>query len=580
MYWPVLALLGAALAVAAFTFWPSGDDDANVAAGDDATADQADADGATADDAATTDGAGDGAAGDGDTGSTDAATDSGGDSVLPVTYQQAEAAGTLGETTFLGECDEATGRVAIPTVYAAPCVAEPTGADRSRSVNVADDKIVIAVYHLESDLTAIVFQDDADTWRTMAAELNDLFANTYETWGREVEFVNFEASGGDEISARADAQRVANELGAFASINGPSTQPAYADELSALGVLCLLCGLGVPDSTFQEAAPYMWGPLQTPEQFLTALTPYVVNRLNNKPAAFAGDPAFQNQNRTFGVVHFEQDPPVYTEVRRQVEEDGQRLGWNAEMFLTYQLDAGELDVQARNTIARLKADNVTTVVFLGDPFFLTFLTQAATTQQYFPEWLITGTVFTDTTRWARGFDQQQWANAFGISSQGVPVLPQEREGWQVFEWYYGRAPGATRDAQLVFDLVHQLYLGIHLAGPELTPETFAAGMANYPVSGGSSVLPQISYGLGLFDEFDYQGYDDVAEIWWDPNATGPDENGNIGTGLYKYANSGVRLLPADMPTSDPDAFNDATSIVGFEAIPDDQRAPSYSAPTG
>lgn len=47
-----------------------------------------------------------------------------------------------------------------------------------------------------------------------------------------------------------------------------------------------------------------------------------------------------------------------------------------------------------------------------------YLTQAATAQDYFPDWLVSGTVLTDSTVMGRQYDQRQWAHAFGLS-----VLP-------------------------------------------------------------------------------------------------------------------------------------------------------------
>lgn len=63
----------------------------------------------------------------------------------------------------------------------------------------------------------------------------------YETYGRTVRLVTVEASGGaaDDAAARADAIRIADDVGAFAAIGGPSQTNAYADELAARGVLCL-----------------------------------------------------------------------------------------------------------------------------------------------------------------------------------------------------------------------------------------------------------------------------------------------------------------------------------------------------
>ena len=51
--------------------------------------------------------------------------------------------------------------------------------------------------------------------------------------------------------------------------------------------------------------------------------------------------------------------------------------------------------------SRLKEAKVTSVVFLGDPIMPIYLTKAATDQDYFPEWIITGTVLTDSTTLGR-----------------------------------------------------------------------------------------------------------------------------------------------------------------------------------
>jgi hypothetical protein len=71
---------------------------------------------------------------------------------------------------------------------------------------------------------------------------------------------------------------------------------------------------------------------------------------------------------------------------------------------------------------------VTTVVFLGDPVMPIYLTKAATDQNYYPEWIITGTVLTDSTALGRNYDQTQWAHAFGISSLPLRLPPEQLRG--------------------------------------------------------------------------------------------------------------------------------------------------------
>ena len=90
------------------------------------------------------------------------------------------------------------------------------------------------------------------------------------TWGRTIEIKTLKGSGcRRDVGAGRRRQGRRRVQGVRVRSAVPSQSPSYADELSQRGVLCLSCGLGVPDATFQDNAPYMWGLLQTPEQWLS-----------------------------------------------------------------------------------------------------------------------------------------------------------------------------------------------------------------------------------------------------------------------------------------------------------------------
>ena len=73
-----------------------------------------------------------------------------------------------------------------------------------------------------------------------------------------------------------------------------------------------------------------------------------------------------------------------------------------------------------------------------------------------------------------------------------------------------------------------------MAGPELTPETFARGLFRIPPAGGGPANPQVSFGnWGFFPDIDYHGIDDSVEIWWDPTVEVEDERGAPGTGAWR-----------------------------------------------
>src|SRR5207344_38745 len=106
-----------------------------------------------------------------------------------------------------------------------------------------------------------------------------------------------------------------------------------------------------------------------------------------------------------------------------------------------------------------------------------------------------------------------------------------------------------------------LFSGIHMAGPNLTPQTFEAGMFHLPERGGGATTPHVSFGdHGYFTNtdgsprLDYLGIDDVTEIWWDADAEATDEGGRTGHGVWRYSDGGKRYLPGTMPRTDPRAF--------------------------
>jgi hypothetical protein len=514
-------------------------------------------------------------------------------SEVPTIYANAKAAGTEGDIDWVDSCDKATGRIKVPSVYAPPCVPKAP-ADNGGAIGqgVTADTIKLVIYAAGSnDITALFtgVTDPPEATRDTENKLVAMFNQLYETYGRTVEVVHFQGTGAmsDETAATSDALKIADEIGAFAVINGPTLAQSFAQTLHDKGVLCLGCGSGVPDKTMRELDPTMWGYQASPEQFLQTFGDYVTEQLNNKPASFAGD-ELKDRQRVFGVVHFEQDPPVFGDVEKQVAAQGAKRGYQTAANETYIFgDFAKMQERAATIIPKLKEAGVTSIIFLGDPIMPIYLTQQATQQNYFPEWIITGTVLTDTTVLGRMYDQQQWKHAFGVSGLGVRQPRENGEGYRLYQWFYGEDPQAKTNVQLSYPGLSALFLGIHLAGPNLTPQTFRDGLFGYPPTGGGVTTPQISYGRhGLFKDpeenetDDFLGIDDLTFIWWDATGTGVDESGKDGTGVMRYAEGGKRYLPGTVPAGEPKAFQQEGSIALLTEVPADERPPDYPSPNG
>jgi hypothetical protein len=517
---------------------------------------------------------------------------------LPVLYSQANEDGTLDDYDWGDRCDPETGRNAFPSVYAPPCVpawdgTKPwvdqggqtvTSNGGKTAPGVTTDTITIAYYQsspqdISATLQAFGVLDEPKIAQQGVKDLVEAANGMYELYGRQVVFKPFQASGDGKspATARADAKKVALDMGAFASIGGPTQTSAYQDELARHHVLCIACGYSTPDSAYQDNAPYAWGQLASPDQLLYGVFDFGTKNLFGKKAQFAGDPDLAKKTRVFGIVHYEQDPPVFGELQRAAVEKYGKQGYEAKDILTYLLDLNTLPKQAQAIIGKLKADGVTSVVFLGDPLMPKYLTEQATAQDYHPEWIITGTVFTDTTAAARLYDQDQWAHAFGASSLPARTEPQYSEPWRLYRWWFGKDPVAKKTLPLMGPVVSQLFTGLQGAGPDLNAETFAGALFRYPPSGGGPTTPRISYGFhGLFDKPDWVAVDDFTNVWWDADAKGVDEQDVEGTGMWRYAAGGQRLTLGEVPAVDDSLlFGEAGSVTILDEVPKEDRTKDY-----
>lgn len=486
------------------------------------------------------------------------------------------------------DCDKGSGRLMVPSFYAPNCVPMwPKGADNGGNTwqGVTSDKIVVAVYLAQENEQAAAIigaagggsnTSDEEDWENRL-KMIEAFVAHYETYGRKVEIVPVDASGeaDDDAAAKADAIKVATEIKAFASFGAPSGTNAYIDELVARKVLCIQCSTSQPQEFYEKWAPYVWSGLMSSTQGYVHRAEYLCKKLKGGNAVHAGDPTYVTQPRKYGIVYYETAEGAYKSGVDFFETELAKCGIKLTDRVSYVLDLARAQEDSRVMIARMKSKGVTSLLFSGDPLMPIFLTKEATAQAYFPEWVITGSAITDTAFFARTYDQQQWQHAFGISYLAARVDPAalDREG-DLYSWHYGQK--LTSDPHTLH--MQQFFTGVQLAGPKLTPQTFRDGMFSYKRTSGFKTRLGVSYGTDLWHTGpDYLSYDDATEIWWDPQAVGPDEsdNRNVAAGLYRYVDGGVRYLPGQWPAGLTKAFDPAGTSLIYPDRPEGEKVPEY-----
>jgi hypothetical protein len=186
----------------------------------------------------------------------------------------------------------------------------------------------------------------------------------------------------------------------------------------------------------------------------------------------------------------------------------------------------------------MKERNVTTILCGCDPILPVFLSGVANRENYYPEFIITGTALTDADIVAQLWNQNFASHAFGVSSLNGFVRPTETIAYKAYQSVRKDEPAFSVD--LIYYQMYMLAIGLQGAGPNLTPATFEAGMFAYPAKTGP-------VGLWKFAKGDRTAANDVREIYWDPKAISAYNGKNgayLGTSTERWQTGGV---PAGNP---------------------------------
>jgi hypothetical protein len=506
----------------------------------------------------------------------------------PMTPQKAELEGES-DVDYGPDCDPETGRIRLPTIYAAPCVVPFEGDNGGATAQgVTADAVKVIAYQpdpavdpIGSSLIAGAGADvDPEANRQTMQGYVDVFNAVFETYGRELQLEFFTGTGAndDVEAAMADAIAIAEQQ-PFAVLGGPlQAQAAFTTEIAAEGIISVPVQ-PLPESLVAENYPYVWG-VTTPTQAAMLASEAIGNLAGPGPAEMAGDPALQAQDRRYAIVHYDTADGDHQEAFEALRDGLSEQGIELATDIEYVLDVARMQESARTMIAQLEDAGVTTVIFYGDFLMPQSLTAEATAQDFFPEWILGPNLLADTALFARGFDQSQWGNGFALGYAGTPGSTETGTAYTIYTWAYAEEPPSNIYAILEPGL-REVFGGIHLAGADLTPETFRDGMLRNPPSGEGPTRPQTSRGnYGVWPTFDYGSTDSVTLMWWDPEARSVDEVGNEDLGSYRFANGGQRYLLGELPTSLEEAglFDVGSSVVEYDELPTEDRPPDYPPP--
>lgn len=504
-----------------------------------------------------------------------------------LSFSQAKELGI--EVAWDERCDIERGTIAVPDYFAAECFAPFAGDNGgATSAGVTGDTIRIVYYQSPEDDPIINYITDAlaidetnEQEATTIQGMIEYYEAYYETYGRTVELVPYVSSGlaNDEVTARSDAVRIAEDIEPFMVWGGPALTNAFADELAARGVLCLACTPAQPPQWYVERDPYVWGIDATARQKQSHAAEFIAKQLAGKPAEFGGDGVVAT-TRVFGVLYLETGAESKAVADEFVAELGES-GVEVAETVSYLLDPASIQQTASQAIAKMKDAGVTTILFNGDPIAPRDFTREATAQSYFPEWILTAPTLNDTNAFARTYDQEQWQHAFGISTGAARLEPTQTGYYRLYIWFHGEEPPAKDQIGVLAPLPAVFYAVLQGVGPDLTREAWAAALGE----GGTGTRPAISQPFLSWGQreywpyYDYSGIDDATLVWWDPTAIGPDEIRREDEGMWQFADGGTRYLPGGWPATSS-LFDPSASVTLYTTTPPGEAPPEYPSPAG
>ena len=508
----------------------------------------------------------------------------------PMTPEKAQLLGKS-NIDFGPNCDTTTGRVKIPIVYSPPCVQPFTGKNggaTAQGITGNEIKVVIWVGDPSKDpvlagqIIAAGASLDTNTIKATWQGYIDIYNKMLELYGRKisVEFFDGTGSGADTAAAKSDAIAIAAKK-PFAVLGGPAQSTSvFSDELAHRGVVCVgTCALAVPQRITTNNAGYIFTDGPSPEQAAMLTAEFIGKQAGPGKAQYAGDDATKNKSRVYGVVHYDTPDGQYHSQFNTLKDGLKKYKITPKADQSFFLDPAKSQENARTIITKMKSAGVTTVIYTGDPLTPAALTKEATAQDYHPEWIVGPTVLADTTFFGRTFDQEQWAHAFGVALVAGRVPQSDNPNYTLYTWFHG-SPPPNNTYNVIVPTVSVLARGLTMAGPKLTPKTFQDGLFRYPPSGGDPINPKQSWGKhGLWPSVDYWGSDDAGILWWDPNATGEDEVGKVGQGVYQYGNSAKRYTLGHFPAAGQGGlFDTSTAVTVFPQLPPESSTPAYPSP--
>ena len=389
------------------------------------------------------------------------------------------------------------------------------------------------------------------TWPGMKP-IVDFVNSRFQFYGRKITIVPVPsqqveqtATGewNDPAAQRADAAAISAEK-VFATfdfldpVSQSWTLPVFLDAMAKSRIVSINGGDVTPYGTaadLRKRSPYAWSYYPTIDQVMTSSASMICRQLAGRPADHAPDPALQKTPRKLALL-FPTDEKMGGPVPGLAAMQQTLAGCGFPSAKLVRWQSGTQNGPAMSAaMQELRNDGVTSLVYLPFGGSGTANSPMATAQRvgFRPEWVLVGWNNYNAAFLLKD-PPSQTSGAFGIGAWNK----QPQLAGEPFHQAFVAAGGdpATTNLQAARGFYQELMLlasGIQLAGPRLTPETFAEGLRtpNFP-NPGAGGAPHFQGTVG-FDDGDSVMVDDYTAFWLDTRTSGTDVQTSRGINQHK-----------------------------------------------
>lgn len=350
--------------------------------------------------------------------------------------------------------------------------------------------------------------------------------------GRKLKGVVLDAGNGGASYAQT-AERIATEVKPFIAISSHGSLSAYiCPRMAEAGIFNIATyDLGDVSGTLSQRTDGYCLPSGIPWERQVDLS---IGYLQQHKKTGYG---INEEERVYGVVYatypgLKDSAPLMIEKMKAA---------GIPIAADYRLppDLANAGTKARNAVLAMENVGVNTIIMPDAGAPMTF-TQAAEANNYRPDYFIWPCSGQDQSGMVRLFNPVQWSNARGLTCydrEFNPDLVNNDKASQTEWWkqYQEMAPGKTPPAPSpnVYASLAQVVIGVTNAGPDLTAESFSAGLDAfdpYRYDSIDGVTKDRTNMLLSIDSSDRAWIGDVGELYW--SNTARESGGTAGTYVY------------------------------------------------